>query len=284
MNSPIFSIRRFADYLKLEIGENYRRLLIYAAVVVGVLIFLALTISYNLSYSYSFYNANPYRALDHDPALPTLIPLYVVLLFCFGAISASLMWTSMKSKIGRINTLMTPASYLEKFLVKFVVFIVLFLGIYIAGVFIAESIRYLILHTLYPEAIVTAVYMIGTYSHEVINNVMDPWDEKSIVAFTILGYFALVSLFTLGSVIWTRNSFVKTFACFGALYLSYFLIAMLTTVTIASGYLATEPQLLIFMRVHHVLLIIIGLSLICAINWTLAYFRLKETDVVNVKR
>lgn len=279
MTSSIFSIKRFGNALSLEFGQKSRRLLMYCALVVGILIAVSLFMTYNNA-SHSYWRGT------YDGMLSYLLPLYVILLFLYGALSASIMWTEMKNKVGRTAALMNPASYLEKYLVKFTIYVLLFLVVYAAAVFIAETVRYLAVSVFVPEGKVKPVplYLIGKYDSETIKEILGSFTENSVILYCIFGFFALQSLFVLGSIIWTRNSYIKSFACFGGIALVYLLTAMWTIESVDGGRWVETPPLFAWIEAHKTLCIIVLFGFVTVLNWTLAWFRLRETDVISVKR
>ena len=88
------------------------------------------------------------------------------------------------------------------------------------------------------------------------------------------------SLFFLGSSFWPRNSFIKTFGAGTALFGSMVLIAVLTTYFcmqfLQPGPDKKLPHFLGCPETYYMLTLFMS-----AVNYTLAFIRYRETDVVR---
>lgn len=280
MTDNIFSIRRFGNFFNLEINRQRNRLWLYFGVIVGILTLVALITSNNFKYDY----ANPDRH-SIDPALLSIVNIYFVALFIFGALSASRMWAEMKNKQGRLSLLMNPATNFEKFLVKWLIYVLLFIAVFIFAVLIAETIRYTVFKLIYPQGNVLPLYLSGRYDSEQFYQIWDLSKSNTthIFAITIIAYFTVQSFFVLGASIWTRNSFIKTFIAFGALTLSYILICVWLGNMVTVNKVGNPPEFFYRVREHSYLVFFLIAGTICLINWTLAYFRTREADIISTK-
>ena len=95
----------------------------------------------------------------------------------------------------------------------------------------------------------------------------------------VSAYFAVQSFFLLGSVIWPRNSLVKTFAAGVCIIIVYTLIAAaLMKVFLPDNFYMANPGI---PNETMLTLISTGLCLFALFNWVLAYFRFKESEIIN---
>ena len=94
------------------------------------------------------------------------------------------------------------------------------------------------------------------------------------------GYFFVQSLFVLGSSIWPKNSFLKTFAAGTVIVMVYFLVGILMSkILLENGQYYSGG---IFESKDTIWWIIIVAGIFFAlVNWTLAYFRFKESEIIN---
>ena len=97
----------------------------------------------------------------------------------------------------------------------------------------------------------------------------------------ISGYFFVQSLFVLGSSIWPKNSFLKTFASGTIIGIVYFLVAALVSRGLLEGSNKHYSGGVLESQ-EVVMWIVIGVGIFFAlVNWTLAYFRFKESEIIN---
>ena len=95
-------------------------------------------------------------------------------------------------------------------------------------------------------------------------------------------YFFVQSLFVLGSSIWPKNSFLKTFASGTVIAIVYFLLAVfMSKMFLENGNYYSEN---VFTGMSEdtamSIMIVVGIFF-TLMNWTLAYLRFKESEIVN---
>ncbi|MCH5319992.1 MAG: hypothetical protein J1E38_09850 [Paramuribaculum sp.] len=277
MNDNIFSGKRLLAFFPIELICLQKRQLLYSLVMVGLLTLIALITPLGSTYDDLLW----IERIGHDPVLDELLVTYIILMFCFGCLSASIMWSEMKDKQGRIYILMNPATIFEKFIVKFFVYVVCFLVVYILAVCFAETVRYLVYSNIYPEADVTPLYLSFSYPPETIDQIwrLSRSIEKPVLFFFCL-YLMLQSFFVLGSSIWPSRSFIKTFLIFGCLTAAYFIIGAKTGSVLMTDRVG-DPR---WLRENSYAVYYTFTTIVTLVNWTLAYFRIPETDVITTKR
>lgn len=244
--------------------------------IIGVLICLALAFACDANYNRAYYPK------QIDPALSTLVPFYIVLGYIFAALGGSFMFTSLKSKQGRISTLMIPALASEKLISRMGIYVVIFPVFYILAVCIAEFARCSYILTTDPVLPVTPVYAI--FSNPEALAYFTPSKYPFLVPCLIItGVFTVQSFFILGSILWPKLSYPKTFAMLFILFFTYSISVYLVGENLSRG--LTYPRGPMKIVNEYIPYIILAFEFIVIIfNWTMAWWRLKETDVITTKR
>ncbi len=129
---------------------------------------------------------------------------YIVLVSLFMAVMASLMFNDLKTKEGRINALMAPASTAQKFWPRFLVVLPGSLILCIVGFYALEGARILI----------------TGLSYDLWTPFYNPWkllcwsDKAEVWGYTFLlaGSLFSLSCYIFGAILWPRYSFLKTMA------------------------------------------------------------------------
>ena len=277
MNNNRFSISRAFDLFRLYIIENRKFLLICAAAVVGILICVALSVSNDLNYEriYSHYSPNL------DPAIPYLVPAYIIIGYIFAALGVSFMFSELKSKQGRIRTLMIPANSSEKLISRMFVYVVIYTVFFILAICIAEFVRDIYLMTKPTVAPVTPLYTIfgNKAALTYLTNDKYPFLLPCIL---FVGAFAAQSFFVLGSTFWYKYTAVKTFALFFGLFFIYAVSVFTLGSYLSKG--KTYTNLDYFMSNYFGYLFLCFEIIVCLFNWGMAWWRLRETDVITTKR
>ncbi|MDE7452543.1 MAG: hypothetical protein K2M52_04345, partial [Paramuribaculum sp.] len=250
---------------------------ICAAAIVGILICVAISIASDVSYKREYSMYGP----DLDPAIPYLVPTYIIIGYIFAALGASFMFSELKSKQGRIRTLMVPANSSEKLISRMLVYVVLYTAFYVLAICIAEFFRDIYLMAKMTVAPVTPLYTI--FGNEAAINFLTT-DKYPILLPCILfvGVFAIQSFFVLGSTLWYKYSSVKTFALFFALFFFYTISVFMLGSSLSEG--KTYNNLDHFMSNYFGYVFLCFEIIVCLFNWCMAWWRLRETDVITTKR
>lgn len=271
-----FSLKRTLLLTGTELTEKRRTLLLQSGLVALALIVLACAQAFGNDFTYRNY------AGEGDPLSSDLLGTYLVMLFIFGCLSASIMFSDLATKEGRIRMLMRPGLTMEKLLSRWFIYIVMFLVVYLAAVLVADSIRCIILKIRFPEShCIIPIY--ATLSPALLKDIL-PFHEPVFRSFVIaVGfYLGIQSFFVLGSVIWPRMSFPKTFGVFTGLTFAYGMIfAGVVELCMDGVYYYSGAS---FLKVHWFGLLTTLLYGATALNYVLAWLRLGETEVITTKR
>lgn len=263
---------RLATIIKKEFVENRKTLLLRALLLIGSMVILSqiMGILHSNVYNKEWEILNLVES--RDPALQPMLVIFIIGAFFVSAFSASFLFENMTSKTKRLSTLMLPASNAEKFIARFTIFVLGFFVLYFISCAIAEFSRFIVLQSIYPDS--PKVHLITPAA--IIADLGIEFTKDWRWAFTIfIGAFLFnQSLFGLGSAVWPKNSFIKTFGAIWAISLTF---QLLTSIFI---------QLLDFSNANPnddlLLSLLTGFLYIGTIfNWVLAYYRFKESEIIQ---
>lgn len=280
IRDTFFSLHRFANVCRKEIIENWKSLLLRMLLMYGG---LAVVLVWNAYYEYGRW-LDVLRMQDRiEQGIWTFgTVIFMIGMGVMGCLGASFMMEGMKTKNGRLGVLMTPATMFEKFFARWLVFTFGFLLVYLVAYRLADWTRMLVYMAAYPEA--ATVAQVPLLSH-LVGGCRDcaghwtafPTYRQFLLAFSI--YFFFQSCFVLGSTVWSKNAFVKTFVAGVGIVIVYVSVAvMMCKWLLENHYMQdmgepTENQLL--------LLATLVSSFMALFNWTVAYFRFKESEIIN---
>lgn len=269
-----FSFPRFGKVLKKYISENWRQLAMGAGLVFGAMIICECFISIVNSHYYSPEYIERFQDGDIiiDPLWSQVETIFLFMLFILGSVCASMMFSGLGSKEKRIYSIMFPADQLEKYAVRFLIYVLFFPVLYMAAFYVGELVRMGLL-TYLVESTDGLFVMPMNY----IFTIMRTGELNTGNIISIVGFFAVQSAFALGSVLFPKGAFVKTFVIVSILCILFFLIVsgtaiMLTPENIRANPLSTRQTEIMIMSIF---------SAIVLFNYILAYCRFKEMEVIN---
>ena len=274
IKDTFFSLPRFMNLCRKEMVENWKSNVLRMVLMYGV---MAVVMVWNGYFEYR----GTYK-YQEDPAWIFLLVTFIWALWGFGCLSASFTMEKMKTKTSRTSMLMVPATPFEKFFSRWFVFTVVFLVIFLISYKLADYTRFIIYSLAYPEE---KDFIIPVdLSHLVGERKTYYTLCRTGLQFGALlsAYFFVQSLFVLGSSIWPKNSFLKTFASGTVIAIVYFLLAVfMSKMFLENGNYYSEN---VFTGMSEdtamSIMIVVGIFF-TLMNWTLAYFRFKESEIVN---
>ena len=275
IKDTFFSLPRFMNLCRKEMVENWRSNVLRMVLVYGV---MAVVMVWNGYFEYRYWHSGQIE----DPAWTFLLVVFIWSLWGFGCLSASFTMEKMKTKTSRTSMLMVPATPFEKFFSRWFVFTVVFLVIFLISYKLADYTRFIIYSLAYPEE---KDFIIPVdLSHLVGERKTYYTLCRTGLQFGALlsAYFFVQSLFVLGSSIWPKNSFLKTFASGTVIAIVYFLLAVfMSKMFLENGNYYSEN---VFTGMSEdtamSIMIVVGIFF-TLMNWTLAYLRFKESEIVN---
>lgn len=270
VSDTFFSWSRFANYFKKVLVEDRKRLLQRIITVFGLLMLFTAIISESGYQRYLKSMALGFTS-EIDPAFDGLMPLFIMGLYIGCVLSASFIMEPMGSKTGRIYTLMLPATSFEKYFVRWFIYTIGYLVAYYLLFLLVDAIRVGVFSMIYPE--IDTITFINPYAE-----IISLRDEVPL-GFMASIYFFAQSFFVLGSSLWPKHAFLKTFTAFTILsmVISAFAAGSMN-LFYRPGYTYILPQLSNDVWYS---IISCGLMLLTLLFWWLAYKRFKEMEVVN---
>ena len=257
LKDTFFSFPRFAALARKNFAENWKSYLLWGVLMYGIMFILFLLSGWESS----------------SDRLMSVYGIGMSTFFLSGFISASLVMEKMKRKVGRIALLMLPATAFEKFFCRWLICTVGYLLLFLLAFKLADS------------SCVAVISMLTGREGEPTMSLAFV-REQTHWPFSLLfaAYFFAQSFFVLGGVVWTKNSFPKTFAAIALIVLIYCLLGGNIFINLVEhGY--TQPLFLGFMKYVSQTAVRTFLTVFCSLfallNWVLAYFRFKESEVIH---
>lgn len=256
-----FSTQRVAMLLRLYWANEARRYFMGFIILLAALLFITVYVSCNVSHGAADFEA---------------VTFFLIMPFCM-AYSASIIGKPQGNKPKCIDYMMTPASTLEKFTARCLIYIVGFFIVAIVGMVLIDFMQYhiasLFFHTR-PD------YFFNLC--DIFYNIDNIPIFLTLVSFVIFSQ----SLFALGGVVWPKHGLWVTLA-----YIIVMNIAIniaIQTVFIHLTHFVdwckfeyiNDWRENIASTIFFYALTAIGLAL-AAFNYTVAYFRLKEAEIVQ---
>lgn len=267
----IISMSRFMNLCRKNMVESWKTNLLRVVLMYGVM---------TVIFVWSGYFA--YKGLSPDAPDPMIkTSLYVFLWFgvICGCISASLTMENMKTKTSRLSALMTPATPFEKYFSRWLVSTIVYIVVFIIAFKLADYTRVAVYSIAYPEsniAVTQLKYLFATNGDYAFMR----YGGKEIRALLLI-YFLFQSCFILGSSIWPKNSLIKTFvAGFVIMTLQGFVLGGVAQLLFGTTTFSSKMSPMDFQD-SSTNLGLIWVSVMILLNWTLAYFRFKESEIIN---
>lgn len=258
-----FSLGRTCSLIAKVIMEQPRVFLMRLLLLFGTTAIGAVCLGFANTYTYR----NEWSVIDSNIGIE--FGYFVFMLFILGIVYTSLAFNEAKNKPGRISLLMLPSRNFEKYIARFIVYVPLFIVLFIIAIFAADALRVLSLSIYYPE-----------YADKVqFISFRDIFCRDSSV---VLAMFLITqSFYWLGAILWPSNSLIKTFAAVSiistviSLFWAFFYLIIIDGVDICRVPFFLNHD---FDELHVLWCVS---ALVCLINYSIAYLRLKETDVIQ---
>lgn len=289
------SLTRLGFLIKKELKEYRKTFLLRSFILVAALVLLSIFVGsmHTRHYDRILENINSspthqYEAENYEyhgdahlqafgvPSDDSKAPLVLAFTFALPitlALSCSFTFERMNSKQRRISYLMTPATILEKYLARILIIIPGTLIIFFLGCFIGDFVRVLLFSISYPHGIIQ--FIDTSAFHEIFFISKSFWSGSVSIIITLTLFIS--SIFTLGSCIWPKASFLKTFGVCAALFFIFLMMMLMIypqhTEPLITTIIYDEISALIFTNRLFILASIF--------NFILSYFRFKESEIIQ---
>lgn len=265
-----FSSSRLLNLCRKDMVENWKTNILRIVMLYGIMSVSLVSNGYN-----KYQNGN----FDVDPMMEYSLIAFLVFGWIFGCLFTSVSFDKLKTKTSRISVLMNPATPFEKYFSKWFMSTIVYILIFVIAFLLADYTRVLICRLIFPGMEITATNLMHLF--KVQPEPQGLFVNKYAAIYTLLGYFFTQSFFFLGSAVWPKNSFVKTFAAGLGIVISYtlFTVGMARLLIDRNVYIpkpSFEPSIETVNMVGMSVVIFFTLF-----NWVMAYYRFKETEIIN---
>ncbi|WP_370794889.1 hypothetical protein [Bacteroides stercorirosoris] len=276
IRDTFFSAPRFVSLCRKEMVESWKANLLRFVMMYGI---MAIAFVWNGYFQYNHPEGLINRGITQDPIWTFELGAFVWALVIMGLLSASFIMERMKSKTNRIAMLMTPATMFEKFFSRWLVFTFGFLIVFLIAFKLADWTRVAVYMVSYPElkdiiASTPLSHLVGKGQFWTV------FDDCNYFMLGVSAYFFAQSLFVLGSSIWPKNSFVKTFSAIVVVAIIYIAIGSVLAKILfeARGVRGVNQNISDEAMTLWTTIIFFGMAIF---NWVVAYFRFKESEIIN---
>ena len=275
----IFNIKRFGLVFRKDILENRKRYMLLFLTILGI-------ITLFITFESLDYYSNERNNSDINFNLLKVISL---LFGIFGMIFAATFMNPMNSKIKRMSYLINPSSNLEKFMTRWIIVTVGYIISFFIALWIADILRVGVCSARYPDIDVTFLDITKLMSSDETGVFFEYLFSKGLFMTVTAMFFLFQSFFILGSTFWEKSTFVKTFSAGILISLSFALICRWTILIFYGSFnefvdvfVSVIPSTNIDVNKESAAAITsLVISLFTLINWTLAYFRFRESEIIK---
>jgi len=281
----ILNIKRFGLVFRKDFLENWKRYTLLFLTMLGII-----TVMITWNYLDHYYDVEKVGEQYANSNINRKILSYASLLFGgFGLIFASTFASPMNNKFKKITYLVSPSSNVEKYLSRWIIITIGYIISFFIAFWIADFLRVGICLARYPELEITFLDLT-----KLINlNGKWPFSEyafnRPLFMISVSIYLLLQSFFILGATFWEKNSFIKTFTAGALIVLSYVLICRWAILIFYKDFNGFGNVLNSFSFFNNrdfdeeTSFIIMSsiISLFTIANWTLAFFRFRESEITK---
>lgn len=270
MMNQTFDTDRFGRYFAYLAKVGSRKYFSYMAAVFGVILVVEVLMVMSGAFDYG-YNSDSWYSSAADPMWGTEFAFFALAFFVVIVLAGSMMFTDMGDKSMRISALMVPASQLEKFLARLIVVLPITIVLCFIGFEIVDLLRCVIAKIHYPES--DRIHPIGLAPDYF------EYDSTQVYFGMLLG---LQSIYVLGSIIWPKMSWLKTFAALFVLSSIYSLVSFMGSMVLLTDNLHYSLDKFIWIsQLGLSNLFLAGCCALAVVNYVITYKRLTEIELVQ---
>lgn len=270
--NQFFSFDRMSLLVRKNIQENWRQIALSWAGIFGLLVIIALLVA----------RASHYDGIQPEyyssRSIANFLGWITAVFSICGVYVASCSFKRMATPPGALSTLMTPASQFEKFALKWLAAVPVYILIFFVIAYLADWIRVYASYWMYDIEVRPVNVM------KILFHPTDMGLFKGIAWRSLLYFLAVQSFFLLGSIVWPKNSALKTFVCMIAISFIYvwvgIWIASLLDMSDGDSHLYYGgPE---FLNEDSVLYVVdVFTAIIAVINYWLTYRRFREAETIS---
>ena len=274
MKNQIFDWNRFTLALRKEVTENWRQIGLAMLVLYGVMTLMMVFGNW----------MSEGREIDGWTSMRYMM---VFVAFSMSSIvMASLAFRGLMTKTGRAELLTSPSSMTEKFIVNVLIYVVGYTLAFIVITQIADLTRIAVLWWAQSDTFKVPGPINFTVSiNKAFSEMLTPSPAKDQYGlFVIAAYLGLVAnagLYLLGSVLWPRLSFLKTFAAVYIIQTVLFVVGII----IIQG--LSTPDAVVQMIINNLengtfaTMMLVATVVQLVLFWVLAWVVFRRKDIVS---
>lgn len=270
--NQFFSFDRMSLLVRKNIQENWRQIALSWAGIFGLLVIIALLVA----------RASHYDGIQPEyyssRSIANFLGWITAVFSICGIYVAACSFKRMATPPGALSTLMTPASQFEKFALKWLAAVPVYILVFFVIAYLADWIR------VYASYWMFDIEVRPVNVTKILFHPTDMGLVKGIAWRSLLYFLAMQSFFLLGSIVWPKNSALKTFVCMIAIGFIYvwvgIWIASLSDMSDGDSHLYYGgPE---FLNEDSVLYVVdVFTAIIAVINYWLTYRRFREAETIS---
>ena len=273
MKNQVFNWSRFMLALRKEIVENWRQLVLALIVLYAVMSILMIL-------------GNWMTDGSEKAELFFMRDYVVMMVFSISTIiMASLSFRGLTTKPGRTELFTSPSSMIEKFLVNVLIYVVGYMVAFLVIVQLADLTRLAVLWPAHSESFnvpgpICFLNFIGGFTSN-LNAAPHIGHPEIFRNSMYIGLLASPGLYVLGSVLWPRLSFLKTFAAAYAIEIVVMIIGMIFIHGLGSF---QNLAMLIINNIENgnfAIVMLIAAAVQFVLYWVLSWVVFRRKDVVS---
>lgn len=209
----IFDFQRMKLLIRRDLRENWRQFLLNGAAMFGVLVLIGILVAVMKHDAFQYYQNNIENW--HGYISSVEVAWLTFAMFAWGAMVASSSFKALSTPPTALSLLILPASQSEKYIYRWLVAVPLFFVIFVVFAMLADLIR---------VGFMVSYYDIPARPVDWWTLFVHPREAGYFygASFIVIAFFfAVQSFFLLGSVVWTRLAFVKTFVALMVMVMLY---------------------------------------------------------------
>lgn len=265
-----FSFPRFGALIRKSWIEDWRSLLLMAGTMLGALTLIGILIAWG-----EYYDGRQPETYATSMIHSETI-WFGIAFIVGGMIFAARSFSSLQTPQSSLSSLMLPASQFEKYLYRFILAVPVYFIVAFLFAVVADWLRVVFVDLCYDVAVRPMSWGKVMFPPEDVDYIGMKFTPSICIA-----YLMIQSFYFLGSIVWPKHSFVKTFLVVGLIFFGYILWgAWIMTTFEVDGMMIPEPSWLKD-RDDVIRLFDIISAVIIVFNYCLAFFRFRESETIN---
>lgn len=257
----MFDFDRFLKVCHEEWNISWRSYFRLMGIILGIILGITAFRIFNSGRYFSMYWPE-----GSDPLSAQIKGFFWMGLAIYACIAASNIFKPLSNKLSATSSLMLPASQFEKYLCRWIMMVPLGIILFFVGFIVIEILRCLAL-----------MYYIPNFSMRHAWGIITMFGESQSWG----GLLALVtfqSFFVLGSALWPKRAAVYTFGWLFLLCIIFgWSAALILQMRITKGeFFISYNEDMYTSTIGNIICVVI-----CLLNYTLAYYRYKEAEIIN---